>query len=888
PAAVEGRRQLQGTAGTCIFVERISGTPLQGGQSEVSLQAKEGKSISSSNNATYTRFKTRAAVKNGEYELYFTPPSLVEDGSATSMTVELSAIITLGSGSNWAVEVLNRGPTGGWDTIGDLSSASSTGWTPVSLTITSSSLTDYLDTSYDNEVLIRVRTEEAAQRCFVDFAELTAASGSSPTPTPTPEPVAPTPVATPEPVAPTPAATPEPVAPTPVATPEPITPVSSPTPTATPERWAAFAQFVPDWELYQDKLGNEDCDPLEECRTDSACCDTSITEVCGNGFCEEGETRANCGKDCTHHNSVCGNGICEGYDYSFGQFGTYYHVNMYEDEYTCPVDCASSPNLDVSSSTTGSCFMSGSTCENVCGDGICTGTDTCESCPRDCGECVADGDGICAYPFEDAGVGDCEGSSITNFIAYGGEEYATIDNAEVLDGDYDDNSCTSSPVSVPAGWRIASWDADVAFNLIKTEGAVFDTYCLVFEEGIAASSDTGLHDGAWETGCGIVPILRFNGNKFAINPDSCASRIMIQRIKATGSKTCPTCGNGGVCNTLTGKCACLGLWTGLTCDRAIGDFSVPAAASSWYKPSLGLTWDWQIDGAPIPGADGEGSLHDVELYDIDYSYSSAVIADLQSKGKKVMCYISAGTSEDFRDDINLFPAEVKGGIVTFGEGDTFPDEAWLDLRRLDLVAPIMLERMDIMKAKGCDAVEWDNADLPVHTLGLSGDGRISLSVQIAYNAWMAAQTHARGMGVAMKNNNEAAAFHVDDYDMVVNEECWINGNCVNYWPWAKARKPILNTEYFTTRCMYCTQANLMEMSTIKKVPDLTTCRVDCKSGFDSTQCSDASISGVVSYPIDWTVGTGAVMSEDWCPMTVNTDADECPSDRFATCDPDVS
>lgn len=30
---------------------------------------------------------------------------------------------------------------------------------------------------------------------------------------------------------------------------------------------------------------------------------------------------------------------------------------------------------------------------------------------------------------------------------------------------------------------------------------------------------------------------------------------------------------------------------------------------------------------------------------------------------KVMCYISAGTSEDFREDINLFPAIAKGGIV---------------------------------------------------------------------------------------------------------------------------------------------------------------------------------------------------------------------------------
>ena len=31
---------------------------------------------------------------------------------------------------------------------------------------------------------------------------------------------------------------------------------------------------------------------------------------------------------------------------------------------------------------------------------------------------------------------------------------------------------------------------------------------------------------------------------------------------------------------------------------------------------------------------------------------------------KVMCYINAGTSEDFRDDINLFPAIAQGGIVS--------------------------------------------------------------------------------------------------------------------------------------------------------------------------------------------------------------------------------
>ena len=46
----------------------------------------------------------------------------------------------------------------------------------------------------------------------------------------------------------------------------------------------------------------------------------------------------------------------------------------------------------------------------------------------------------------------------------------------------------------------------------------------------------------------------------------------------------------------------------------------------------------------------------------------------------------------------------------------FEDEKWLDLRRLDLIAPIMLERLDIMAAKGCDAVEWDNADVYILSL----------------------------------------------------------------------------------------------------------------------------------------------------------------------------
>ena len=43
------------------------------------------------------------------------------------------------------------------------------------------------------------------------------------------------------------------------------------------------------------------------------------------------------------------------------------------------------------------------------------------------------------------------------------EDYATIDNAGVFDIDFEDLSCTLTPQAVPAGWRLADWDADIAF-----------------------------------------------------------------------------------------------------------------------------------------------------------------------------------------------------------------------------------------------------------------------------------------------------------------------------------------------------------------------------------------------------------------------------------------
>lgn len=63
-------------------------------------------------------------------------------------------MVTSGSGSNWVVDIYDRS-TDEWETIGDLSSAGDN-WTLISLTLEGSYLPNYLDTDFDNEMLVRV------------------------------------------------------------------------------------------------------------------------------------------------------------------------------------------------------------------------------------------------------------------------------------------------------------------------------------------------------------------------------------------------------------------------------------------------------------------------------------------------------------------------------------------------------------------------------------------------------------------------------------------------------------------------------------------------------------------------------------------------------------
>lgn len=209
----------------------------------------------------------------------------------------------------------------------------------------------------------------------------------------------------------------------------------------------------------------------------------------------------------------------------------------------------------------------------------------------------------------------------------------------------------------------------------------------------------------------------------------------------------------------------------------------PVVDGDWYRPTVDTTWQWQLQ----PGSDGNlNTGYDVDVYDIDlFDTPTSVIAAIQAEGRFVLCYFSAGTYEDFRDDAGAFDESAIGNPL----GD-FPDERWLDVRS-ENVHGIMLDRLAVAVEKGCDGVEPDNVD------GFANDSGFDFTAedQLAFNRFIANAAHGLGLAVALKNDLDQIVDLVEYYDLAVNEECHEFDECDALQPFIDAGKPVFNAEY---------------------------------------------------------------------------------------------
>ncbi len=227
----------------------------------------------------------------------------------------------------------------------------------------------------------------------------------------------------------------------------------------------------------------------------------------------------------------------------------------------------------------------------------------------------------------------------------------------------------------------------------------------------------------------------------------------------------------------------------------------PVSSGSWWKPAAGASWQIQYAGKVDLSAA-------FDLFDLDgFDTPAGDVAALHSKGKHAVCYFSAGTYENWRTDANRFPASVLGKGVSGWAG-----ERWLDIRKLDVLGPLMESRMDVCKAKGFDAVDPDNVDGYDNATGFP----LSYSDQLAYNRFLAKAAHDRGMAIGLKNDVGQVNDLAPGFDFEVNEQCFEYKECSLLSPFIHAGKPVFNIEYRLTAAQFCGQALALGFSSVRK------------------------------------------------------------------------
>jgi hypothetical protein len=239
-----------------------------------------------------------------------------------------------------------------------------------------------------------------------------------------------------------------------------------------------------------------------------------------------------------------------------------------------------------------------------------------------------------------------------------------------------------------------------------------------------------------------------------------------------------------------------------------------------WQPAVGS--GWQIE---LRRALSDTSL-DVPVYDIDLVENSEVtIAGLQASGRKVICYFSAGTFEEWRPDASSFTASDKGTPL-----DGWPGEWWLNTKSAN-VRNIMTARLDLAVSKGCDGVDPDNVDGYKQSTGFG----LTTADLVDYVSFLANAAHARGLSIGLKNAGEIVPNVLSLMQWEVNEQCERYKECNTFQPFISAGKPVYRISYPSlapnvdqaTKEKICGDKSATSFSTIMKTTNLNSWVLAC-------------------------------------------------------------
>ncbi|OBT73094.1 hypothetical protein VF21_07586 [Pseudogymnoascus sp. 05NY08] len=208
-----------------------------------------------------------------------------------------------------------------------------------------------------------------------------------------------------------------------------------------------------------------------------------------------------------------------------------------------------------------------------------------------------------------------------------------------------------------------------------------------------------------------------------------------------------------------------------------------SSTASIWQPAVGVKWQIVLQ-APINETEIDVPVYDIDLFDS----TASIIAWAQGQGRKVICYFSAGSYENWRPDAASFKPEDYGNGLEGWEG-----EYWLNTSSVN-ARNIMLARLDQAAKKGCDGVDPDNIDGYENKSGLD----LTTDTAVDFVTFLADATHARNMSFGLKNGAKILTRVIDLIQWNVVEECLQYDECGDYQPVIDAGKPVFQIEYPTT------------------------------------------------------------------------------------------
>jgi hypothetical protein len=258
----------------------------------------------------------------------------------------------------------------------------------------------------------------------------------------------------------------------------------------------------------------------------------------------------------------------------------------------------------------------------------------------------------------------------------------------------------------------------------------------------------------------------------------------------------------------------------------------PVSCTGCWNPPVQSRWQYQLQGvaafASTGGINttisappsGGGAAVSPQVWDFDLYVDQAVSGNnttlntagvnaVHARGGHAICYISAGTWENWRVDAGQFPASV------LGSKNGWPGEKWLDIRQISVLGPIMSARVQKCKQTGFDGIEFDNVDGYANRTGFP----LTATDQLNYNTYLANLAHQNGLSAALKNDLGQLSALKPYFDYAINEQCMQYKEC-DYPPpglpdWSASGKAVFEVEYKAST-LNCTKSNGWNFNAILK------------------------------------------------------------------------